>query len=83
MQPRKLCVLPLNLPLGSFKQDDAERQGRGSNAERVEPDNPYQRNDTPQMLTDSVWFYCVTSTNIQLPYHSQQDDGLTNALILP
>jgi len=40
MQPRKLCVLPLNLPLGSFKQDDAERQGRGSNAERVEPDNP-------------------------------------------
>jgi len=40
MQPWTLCVLPLNLLLGSFKQDDAERQGRGSSAERVEPDNP-------------------------------------------
>ena len=40
MQPWTLRVLPLNLLLGSFKQDDAECQGLDSNAERVEPDNP-------------------------------------------
>ena len=31
---------PLSLHLGSFNQDDAERQGRDSSAERMEPDNP-------------------------------------------
>ena len=38
MQPWTLRVLPLTL--WYFKQDDAERQGRDSSAERVEPDNP-------------------------------------------
>jgi len=39
MQSRKLRVLPSKLTLWHFKQDDAERQGRDSSAERVEPDN--------------------------------------------
>ena len=38
MHPWTLRVLFLNSYLGSFKQDDAERQGLDSNAERVEPD---------------------------------------------
>jgi len=40
MQPWTLRVLPPALIPWHFKQDDAERQGRDSNAERVEPDNP-------------------------------------------
>ena len=31
---------PLEFIPWHFKQDDAERQGRDSSAERVEPDNP-------------------------------------------
>jgi len=40
MQPWTLRVLPSKLILWYFKQDGAERQGRDSSAERVEPDKP-------------------------------------------
>ena len=43
MQSWTLRVLFLNLLPWCFKQDDAERQGRDSSAERVEPDKVSRR----------------------------------------
>ena len=39
MQSWTLRLLPSKLTPWYFQQDDAERQGRDSSAERVEPDN--------------------------------------------